>query len=193
MAPSSTDSTTSSSHSHDSLSPAITMCSSPEIEDTFPPRHTPNSSLDDIFSPSPPSPRTLGVSPSSPATEPSDIPFLRRQHVTAGYRDGITAAKREHVQRGFDAGFPVGAGLGIRAGVVFGILEGLARCGAAKGGDVQEMYEAAKRQLSAEKVFEDVGGGDQYGEDPCLQLGRRGEGNVADWERRLKHLLGERR
>ncbi|GFF37692.1 uncharacterized protein yae1 [Aspergillus udagawae] len=85
-------------------------------------------SLDDIFGSSPPHENeNLPQQPSSQAPEPSDLPSLRRQHVTAGYRDGVSAAKGEHVQRGFDAGFPIGAQLGMRAGTVIGIIEGLLR------------------------------------------------------------------
>ncbi len=87
----------------------------------------------------------------------------------------------------------MGAGLGIRAGVVLGILEGLARCGTADGGKLQEMYESGKRQLRVDKVFGDVGGeADRSGEDPCIQLRAKGEETVADWERRLRQFLDER-
>ncbi|KAI9374076.1 hypothetical protein BJX61DRAFT_499965 [Aspergillus egyptiacus] len=82
----------------------------------------PDTSLDDIFGSSPPDHHQ----PQPPATaEPSELPSLRRQHVTAGYRDGISASKAQHVQRGFDAGFPVGAQLGMRAGTILGIIEGM--------------------------------------------------------------------
>ncbi|GIK01181.1 essential protein Yae1, N terminal [Aspergillus viridinutans] len=85
-------------------------------------------SLDDIFGSSPPHENTKTPQQlSSQAPEPSDLPSLRRQHVTAGYRDGVSAAKGEHVQHGFDAGFPIGAQLGMRAGTVIGIIEGLLR------------------------------------------------------------------
>lgn len=96
-----------------------------------------NNSLDDIFGSSPPpephasagavKPDPNANSNSNPSVEPSELPFLRRQHVTAGYREGISASKGEHVQDGFDAGFPVGAQLGMRAGTVLGILEGVMR------------------------------------------------------------------
>ncbi|KAL5361268.1 hypothetical protein BJX96DRAFT_82848 [Aspergillus floccosus] len=91
-----------------------------------------NNSLDDIFGSSPPHEQSHPVAPpqnpsSSNPAEPSELPSLRRQHVTAGYRDGISASKGEHVQAGFDAGFPVGAQLGMRAGTVLGILEGVLR------------------------------------------------------------------
>ena len=88
-----------------------------------------NNSLDDIFGSSPPHDdiptHTKTTTTSHP--EPSELPSLRRQHVTAGYRDGVSASKTEHVQSGFDAGFPVGAQLGMRAGTILGILEGVIR------------------------------------------------------------------
>ncbi|KAL4918612.1 hypothetical protein BDW62DRAFT_63939 [Aspergillus aurantiobrunneus] len=88
----------------------------------------PDSSLDDIFGSSPPRPEQSIPHPHSHLTvEPSELPSLRRQHVTAGYRDGISASKADHVQHGFDAGFPVGAQLGMRAGTILGIIEGVLR------------------------------------------------------------------
>ncbi|KAL4951045.1 hypothetical protein BDW69DRAFT_45794 [Aspergillus filifer] len=88
----------------------------------------PDSSLDDIFGSSPPHSQSQTLPPqSNTSIEPSDLPLLRRQHVTAGYRDGISASKADHVQHGFDAGFPVGAQLGMRAGTIIGIIEGILR------------------------------------------------------------------
>ncbi|KAJ5555030.1 hypothetical protein N7535_007473 [Penicillium sp. DV-2018c] len=91
-----------------------------------------DNSLDDIFGSSPPQTvRGLNLShhttSNTTSSEPSDLPSLRRQHVTAGYRDGTAASKGAHVQDGFDAGFPVGAQMGMRAGTVLGIMEGLLR------------------------------------------------------------------
>ena len=96
-----------------------------------------DNSLDDIFGSSPPpearglrehhEPMTETTVTASASVEPSDLPSLRRQHVTAGYRDGVSASKGEHVQHGFDAGYPVGAQLGMRAGTILGILEGIVR------------------------------------------------------------------
>ena len=57
--------------------------------------------------------------------EVSDIPRLRMQHSTAGYRDGIAHAKTESVQEGFDEGYPLGSRLGTRVGALVGLLEGL--------------------------------------------------------------------
>jgi hypothetical protein len=94
---------------------------------------TNENSLDDIFGSSPPrserelhAPAATDPSKASGA-EPSDLPSLRRQHVTAGYRDGTATSKGLHVQDGFDAGFPVGAQMGMRAGTILGIMEGLLR------------------------------------------------------------------
>lgn len=91
-----------------------------------------DNSLDDIFGSSPPegthiTPAASNNQPQQPSADPSDLPALRRQHVTAGYRDGVSVSKGEHVQEGFDAGFPIGAQLGMRAGTILGILEGLTR------------------------------------------------------------------
>ncbi|KAH8426613.1 Yae1 family protein [Aspergillus melleus] len=101
---------------------------------TSPSGPTIDNSLDDIFGSSPPhEPSRIPEHEPAPtdkslsSVEPSELPFLRRQHVTAGYRDGISTSKGEHVQEGFDAGFPVGAQLGMRAGTVIGILEGVLR------------------------------------------------------------------
>jgi hypothetical protein len=93
--------------------------------------------LDDIFGSSPPretshiqattTVNSQSTTNTHPATnvEPSDLPSLRRQHITAGYRDGVSTSKTEHVQEGFDAGYSVGAQFGLRAGTVLGILEGI--------------------------------------------------------------------
>lgn len=91
-----------------------------------------DNSLDDIFGSSPPEGTNIpghhqAQTRSQPSADPSDLPALRRQHVTAGYRDGVSTSKGEHVQEGFDAGFPVGAQLGMRAGTILGILEGITR------------------------------------------------------------------
>lgn len=80
--------------------------------------------------------------------EPSDLPSLRRQHVTAGYRDGISFSKSEHVQRGFDSGYPVGAQIGLRVGTVLGILEGLLaglESKASQKGPVKKRLGSSKR------------------------------------------------
>ncbi|KAL1995699.1 hypothetical protein VTN49DRAFT_1886 [Thermomyces lanuginosus] len=86
--------------------------------------------LDDVFGSSPEEPASIADDTGLSGTyqtslEPSELPSLRRQHVTSGYRDAVSSAKNEHVQAGFDAGYPVGAQIGLRVGTVLGILEGI--------------------------------------------------------------------
>ncbi|ROW18100.1 hypothetical protein VPNG_00502 [Cytospora leucostoma] len=61
---------------------------------------------------------------------PSDVRRLRQEHKTAGYREGITAAKATSIQAGFDEGFGLGATIGLRAGYLLGVLEGAAAAAA---------------------------------------------------------------
>ncbi|KAL4800579.1 hypothetical protein BDV19DRAFT_375787 [Aspergillus venezuelensis] len=151
----------------------------------------PDSSLDDIFGSSPPHSQSQTLpTQSNTSIEPSDLPLLRRQHVTAGYRDGISASKADHVQHGFDAGFPVGAQLGMRAGTIIGIIEGILRgyesspsaagvrkplkpnspstnankeadeAKRAKRDEVLAIYRKAIKELNVQAVFADVNGGE---------------------------------
>ncbi|KIV89330.1 hypothetical protein PV10_08906 [Exophiala mesophila] len=55
----------------------------------------------------------------------SDIPTLRRQHMTDGYREGLSIGKAQVMQEGFDVGYPVGVEIGMRVGVILGVLEGI--------------------------------------------------------------------
>jgi hypothetical protein len=98
-------------------------------------RNNNENSLDDIFGSSPGSENYFPINNNNhnnsareeeeSQSEPSDLPALRRQHVTAGYRDGISASKAENVQEGFDGGYPVGTQFGLRVGTILGILEGV--------------------------------------------------------------------
>lgn len=195
--------------------PPITM-SFPNAESSPPPSPPPSNynasnSLDDIFGSAPPSPTFPSVSsprshPSEPAnysTEPSEIPRLRSEHSTAGYRDGLSIAKGKHVQDGFDEGFSLGAVLGLRVGEILGVLEGIlgafgnAKTGAhsksertahgeeeaAKTGDesvdyeperLKALVEQARKELMTEEVF----GREWWGEDGIWKfevVGEEGE------------------
>ncbi|KKK14959.1 hypothetical protein ARAM_002607 [Aspergillus rambellii] len=176
-----------------------------------------SNSLDDIFGSSPPhADHDNGMTGSSTETradrtpEPSELPSLRRQHVTAGYRDGISTSKGEHVQRGFDAGFPIGAQLGMRAGTVLGILEGVlrgyeSRAGSgvvkkqrAGGSSMQEETpaELERRRVTREAiltVYREAGKElkneeeeEEEEEKPETQLARKGEAVVSKWEERVR-------
>ncbi|GAD92364.1 conserved hypothetical protein [Paecilomyces variotii No. 5] len=142
-------------------SPTTTMTSTQSDAGTATQEHfTPDNSLDDIFGSSPPreshgdSARAQNDAAESTPAEPSDLPSLRRQHVTAGYRDGVSAAKGQFVQDGFDSGFPVGAQFGMRVGTVLGILEGVLRgleTGASSSGPVKKpSRSSAGKEVSGE-------------------------------------------
>lgn len=47
---------------------------------------------------------------------------IERIHVKQGYVDGLSRAKEDSLQRGFDDGYPIGAQYGIRAGQVLARL-----------------------------------------------------------------------
>ncbi|POS81591.1 hypothetical protein DHEL01_v200029 [Diaporthe helianthi] len=82
----------------------------------------------------PPHIRPVAASPAH-HHHPSDMHRLRQEHTTAGYRDGITAAKARSVQAGFDEGFGLGATVGLRVGYLLGVLEGVAAAVALLGRD----------------------------------------------------------
>jgi hypothetical protein len=73
-------------------------------------------SLEDVFGSTP---------PAETARHPSDVPRLQEAHSTAGYREGLAVAKATSVQAGFDEGFGLGATLGLEAGRILGVLEGI--------------------------------------------------------------------
>ncbi|KAK4231155.1 putative cytoplasm protein [Podospora fimiseda] len=134
------------------------------------------------------------------SSHPSDIPRLQQEHTTAGYRDGITQAKSQHVQSGFDEGYSLGATIGARAGQLLGLLEGLA---AAIGltslsypPQIQEtkrietLLNEARKELSVQSVF----GRDYWGEDGVWRYEVDGEeivfGDVAGQHPLLKKWDG---
>ncbi|EEP83016.1 predicted protein [Uncinocarpus reesii 1704] len=204
MPPSSIDTTVSGDIHHSAPPSPSTAMSSPTH--SAPPPEYQTTSLDDVFGSSPtyttgfPADSSHGASFS--VAEPSDLPSLRRQHVTAGYRDGVSAAKHEHVQRGFDAGFPVGGRLGMRVGVVLGVLEGLINCSNREtaitngdGGsstDIRSLYDLARAELDVQKVFGSLINTDDESEqrqDPCVALEKAGEETVSKWEETVMKLI----
>ena len=55
-----------------------------------------------------------------------DIRRLQVTHSTTGYREGITEGKAQSIQAGFDEGYGLGANVGLKAGQILGLLEGIA-------------------------------------------------------------------
>ncbi|KAK3897796.1 hypothetical protein C8A05DRAFT_38629, partial [Staphylotrichum tortipilum] len=162
-----------SSHPDPSLHHADIPTTNPNF--TTPSNFTTNddeNNLDDIWgSDSPPS----SYPHHHHQTQPSEIPHLSRAHTTAGYRDGIAAAKALSAQPGFDEGYPLGAALGARAGQLLGVMEGLAAAAGlhalshdssgrggcqGEGERIGRLLTEARRELTAPGVF----GGEYFGE-----------------------------
>lgn len=72
----------------------------------------------------------------------SDLPSVKRQHMTDGYREGLSIGKAQVMQAGFDEGYPIGIAIALRAGRVIGCLEGVV---AAK--DIPEENKIPVRKL----------------------------------------------
>ncbi|KAI0124756.1 essential protein Yae1 [Xylariales sp. AK1849] len=114
--------------------------------------------LEDVFGSDSESPM-LGWEDRLEAREshPSDVRRLQSEHATAGYREGITAAKAISIQKGFDEGFSLGATVGLKAGQLLGFLEGLTS--ALRADDENhsrqalQLFEGAGRELSTESIF----------------------------------------
>lgn len=73
-----------------------------------------------------------------------DIPRLRREHHTAGYREAIAIFKDQHLQEGFDFGYPFGSVVGLEVGEILGTLQGLG---------LHSLERVAKDELSPEVLF----------------------------------------
>ncbi|KAK6069689.1 hypothetical protein SCUP515_08870 [Seiridium cupressi] len=118
-----------------------------------------NDPLDDVFGSDSGSP----IFESDDRTEareshPSDIRRLQTEHSTAGYRDGITAAKAKSIQAGFDEGFSLGATIGLKGGQMLGLLEGITGALRVENGNAlpqaQKLLDAARKELSTEKIYD---------------------------------------
>jgi hypothetical protein len=145
------------------------------------PRPNDDNNLDDIWG-SAPSSSTSETFPSDAyhvGNEPSDIPRLRSEHSTSGYRDGLSTAKNTTIQEGFDEGYSLGAVMGLEVGIVLGLLEGIRNAVRSIGDhDVSDhermmtLLEAARRELRMEEVF----GKDWWSEDGTWRYEISGEG-----------------
>ncbi|KAM7194478.1 hypothetical protein V8F33_007188 [Rhypophila sp. PSN 637] len=98
----------------------------------------------------------------------SDIPRLKQEHTTAGYRDGVTIAKAASVQAGFDEGYGLGATIGAQAGRLLGLLQGLVGALSSASGSgsgakdgkqenenarLQALLETATKELNVLSIF----------------------------------------
>lgn len=99
-----------------------------------------------------------GANPAA-QNHPSDIHRLRQEHTTAGYREGITVAKGNSIQAGFDEGFGLGATIGLKIGYLLGVLEGVAAALsrdpslAAAHAEAVKLLAEARGDLGVQAVF----------------------------------------
>jgi len=88
----------------------------------------------------------------------SDLPTIRRQHMTDGYREGLAVGKAKVIQEGFDQGYPIGVEIGLRVGSILGILEGylssksISLVPEMKEG-VQKVYTQAQSELAIPQLL----------------------------------------
>lgn len=109
--------------------------------------------LDDVFGSDSPQEDSRHAPP-----EPlhmSDMRRLETDHTTAGYREGLTAAKASSVQAGFDEGFGLGAAVGQKAGHLLGLLEGMEEAlrTSSESTAAQSQLAEAREDLAVEKLF----------------------------------------
>ncbi|RMZ80088.1 hypothetical protein DV737_g3140, partial [Chaetothyriales sp. CBS 132003] len=112
----------------------------------------------------------------------SDLPSIRRQHMTDGYREGLAVGKAQVMQAGFDAGFAVGVALGLRAGRVMGVLEGVAAA-------ATELHDAARRELDVKQLLGRVNDREVSQAQGVAGLGSGVEEVLTKWEKEEEALL----
>ena len=97
---------------------------------------------------------------------PPDTRRLQVTHSTTGYREGITEGKAQSIQAGFDEGYGLGANIGLKAGHILGLLEGItAALGQHSAGDadhpneharVNQLLVSARVELKTESIFDEA-------------------------------------
>ncbi|KAK2031277.1 essential protein Yae1 [Colletotrichum zoysiae] len=125
--------------------PGVTVV--PETQEMF----------DDVWGSEPGSPTNMPQAAPT-GTHPGDIPRLQAEHTTAGYREGVTVAKAQSIQAGFDEGFSLGAEIGSLAGQIVGVLEGITAALAAGQDEAvakaaRKASDDAKTELRTDSVF----------------------------------------
>jgi hypothetical protein len=89
----------------------------------------------------------------------SEMPSMKRQHMTDGYREGLSTSKSKVMQAGFDEGYPIGVQIAMRAGPIFGVLEAYLACKSIDAipgirEKVQAAYKDAVRELDVGYILQ---------------------------------------
>lgn len=95
----------------------------------------------------------------------SDIPSIKRQHMTDGYREGLSVGKAQVMQRGFDEGYSIGVQIGLRVGPILGVLEAFLSCNSIDANPgmrekVEATYTDARHSLSIPELLKNYDEGD---------------------------------
>ncbi|SCV02152.1 LANO_0F15566g1_1 [Lachancea nothofagi CBS 11611] len=85
--------------------------------------------------------------------ESVEIRKLQSIHNKRGYLDGITSAKEENLQQGFDHSYHIGANIGSRIGVVLGGLQILAFLHGDNNETLKKDLAQAQQDLRINKVL----------------------------------------
>lgn len=85
--------------------------------------------------------------------ESTEIRKLRSVHSKRGYLDGITSAKEDNLQAGFDESFPLGAQYGIDVGKILGGLQMLVSIYGDEDPELREQMKLVQEELRINKVL----------------------------------------
>lgn len=89
----------------------------------------------------------------------SDLPTIRRQHMTDGYREGLSIGKAKVMQKGFDEGYPIGVSIALRVGKILGCMEGILTAKDVPEetkAPIRRLLEQAKQELALSFLLKNV-------------------------------------
>lgn len=89
----------------------------------------------------------------------SDLPIVRRHHMTDGYREGLSVGKAKVMQKGFDVGYPIGVSIALRVGKILGCFEGILASKDVSDevkASVKVFFTQAKQELSVTTFLKDM-------------------------------------
>lgn len=126
----------------------------------------------------------------------SDLPIIQRQHMTTGYREGLSEAKAKSMQGGFDQGYPIGFELGIRVGRILGALEGCVAAYSKKPEkaptELLDLYAEASKELKIGKLLDGLDDEVLAREDFTIEnLPRPAWATLHRWEEIMSSILRE--
>ncbi|AET38654.1 Yae1p Ecym_3151 [Eremothecium cymbalariae DBVPG len=86
-------------------------------------------------------------------SESQELRKLKRIHWKRGYRDGVSSAKEEALQQGFDEKFPDGCKSGFQVGEIIGRMQVLNSLFGDEDEDLRQDFHLALRELRISNVL----------------------------------------